>query len=211
MSLSLNLYITPFSLTHVYQPPLSRPHIMTSSIELTALPSLASKLSDLPRMWDIDPNLLHILPFSPSGAASQAKLKAALKHTHSTSSLISPTHSNPPSSPSSDEFLMMKPTLRAPDQAAQGYRIKQPITLDDNQVYHFKEYIGESFHDRNGELMRYACFECITASSMHHPSTLIVPVRLEITVGVCSHFGCTLKRWIVGCLGSTYAYRDDKH
>ena len=178
---------------------------MTSSIQLTALPSLKSKLSDLPRMWDIDPNLLHILPFSPSGAASQAKLKAALKHTHSTPSLISPTHSNPPSSPSSDEFLMMKPTLHAPDRATQGYRIKQPITLDDNRVYHFKEYIGKSFHDRNGELMRYACFECITASSMHHPSTLIIPVCLEITVGVCSHFGCTLKRWIVGCLGGTYA------
>ena len=157
---------------------------MTSSIELTALLSLASKLSDLPRMQNIDPNLLHISPFSPSGAASQAKLEVALKHTHSTPNLISPTHSNPPSSPSSDEFLMMKPTLRAPDRAAQEYCIKQPITLDDNRVYDFKEYIWESFHDRNGELMRYAHFECITASSSHHPSTLIVPVRLEITVGV---------------------------
>ena len=63
---------------------LSIPHIMTSSIELTALPSLTSNLSDLPRMQNIDPNLLHILPFSHSGAASRAKLKAALKHTHST-------------------------------------------------------------------------------------------------------------------------------
>ena len=168
----MNLYITPFSLTHVYQPPLSRPHIMTLSIELTALPSLTSNLSDLPRMRDIDPNLLHVSPFSPSGAVSQAKLEAALKHTHSTPSLILPTHSNPPSSPSSDEFLMMKPTLHAPDQAAQGYRIKQPITLDDNRLYHFKEYIGESFHDRNGELMRYACFECITASSIDRKSVV---------------------------------------
>ena len=137
-------------------------------------------------MRDIDPNLLHISPFSPSGAASQAKLEVALKHTHSTPSLMSSIHSNPPSSPSSDEFLMMKPTLRAPDQAAQGYRIKQPITLDDNWVYHFKEYVGESFHDRNGELMRYAHFEYITVSNQHHPSTLIVPVHLEVTMGVCS-------------------------
>ena len=91
------------------------------------------------------------------------------------------------------------------------YMISYTITLDDNWVYHFKEYIRESFHDRNGELMCYAHFECITASSTHHPSTLIVPVRLEITVGVCSHFGCTLKRWIVGCLGGTYACSDDKH
>ena len=88
---------------------------MTSSIELTALPSLKSKLSDLPRMRNIDPNLLHISPFSPSGAASQAKLEAALKHSHSTPSLMSSTRSNPLSFPSSNEFLMMKPTLRAPD------------------------------------------------------------------------------------------------
>ena len=153
----------------------------------------------------------HVSPFSPSGAASQAKLKVAHNHTNSTPSLMSSTHSNPLSSPSSDEFLMMKPTLHAPDRAAQGYHIKQPITLDNNQVYDFKEYIRESFHDRNVELMRYACFKCITASSSHHPSILIVPVCLEITVGVCSHFGCTLKRWIVECLGGTYACQDNKH
>ena len=96
-------------------------------------------------MPDIDPNLLHVSPVSPSGAASQAKLKVALKHTHSTPSLMSSTHSNPPSLPSSDEFLMMKPMLHGQDQAVQGYHIKQPITLDNNQVYHFKEYVGGKF------------------------------------------------------------------
>ena len=165
-------------------------HIMTSSIQLTAFPSLKPNLSDLPGMQDIDPNLLHISPVSPLGAASQAKLKAALKHTNSTPSLMSYTCSSPPPSPSSDEFLMMKPTLHGPDRAVQGYHIKQPITLDDNQIYHFKEYIGGSFYDRKGELMCYACFEYVAASSQHHPSTLIVPVHLRVAMGVCSHFGC---------------------
>ena len=59
--------------------------------------------------------------------------------------------------------------------------------------------------------MHYAHFECITAASQHHPSTLIVPVHLEVAMGVCSHFGCTLKRVIMGCLGGTYAYQDNKH
>ena len=175
---------------------------MTSSIELTAFPSLKSNLSDLPGMQDIDPNLLHISPFSPLGAASQAKLKAALNHTDSTPSLMSSTCSNPPSSPSSDEFLMMKPTLHGPDRAV---HIKQPITLDDNQVYHFKEYFGGKFHDKKKGVMCYACFKCTTASSQHHPSTLIVPVCLRVATGVCSHFGCALKRGIMECLGGTYA------
>ena len=126
---------------------------------------------------------------------------------------MSSTCSNPPSSPSSDEFLIMKPTLHGPDQAVQGYHIKQPITLDDNQVYHFKEYVRGSFHDRNGELMCYAHFKCIkvATSSQHHPSTLIVPIHLRVTTGVCSRFGCALKRGIMGCLGDTYACQDDKH
>ena len=80
---------------------------------------------------------------------------------------MSSTCSNPPSSPSSDKFLMMKPTLHGPDWAVQGYHIKQPITLDGNRVYHFKELIGDSFHDRNGELMRYARFN----ASLHPSNT----------------------------------------
>ena len=59
--------------------------------------------------------------------------------------------------------------------------------------------------------MCYPHFKCITASSQHYPSTLIVHVHLEVAMGVCSHFGCTLKRGIVECLGGTYACQDDKH
>ena len=53
--------------------------------------------------------------------------------------------------------------------------------------------------------MCYTCFECITVSSQHHPSTLVVPVYLKVTMGVCSHIGCALKRGIIECLGGTYA------
>ena len=184
---------------------------MAPSIQLTAFPSLASNLSDLPGMQDIDPNLLHVSPFSHSGAASKTRLEMALRHTASTQRLLSPVYPNPPSSPSSDDFLTMKPTLQGPDHAVQGYHINKPITLNDNRVYHFQDYVRGSFSDGEGKPMCYARFECTADSSQHHPSTLIIPIHLRVATGVCSHIGCALKRGIVECLGGTFACRDDKH